>query len=132
MTAYLLDTTALIDFSKRREPAYSQLLAWIDNGDTLAVCAISVAEFYAGLSPREAGEWEEFITALSYWPIQVAEAMRAGQDRYAFARMGKTIAVTDALIAAVARKHQAVLVTNNLKDYPMPDVQLFPLDSRER
>ena len=45
MTTYLLDTTAFIDFSKRREPAYSQLLAWIDNGDALAVCAISVAEY---------------------------------------------------------------------------------------
>lgn len=30
MTTYLLDTTALIDFSKRREPAYSRILAWID------------------------------------------------------------------------------------------------------
>ncbi len=130
MTTYFLDTTALIEFSKRREPAYSQILAWMDNGDSLAVCAISVAEFSAGLSPKEAGEWEEFITALRYWPIRVAEAMRAGQDRSTFARVGTTITVTDALIAAVAREHQAVLVTNNLKDYPMPDVQLLPMMAR--
>lgn len=132
MKTHLLNTTALIDFSKRREPAYSKLLAWIDKGDTLAVGAISVAGSYAGLNPGEAGEWEAFIAALSYWPIGVAEAMRAGQDRYAFARVGKTITVTDAQIAAGARKHQAVLVTNNSKDYPMPDVQLLPLDGRER
>ncbi len=69
MTAYLLDTTALIDFSKRREPAYSQILAWIEEGDTLAACAITVAEFYAGLSVDQARDWEEFVAALEYWRI---------------------------------------------------------------
>ncbi|CCF83058.1 PIN domain protein (fragment) [Nitrolancea hollandica] len=58
--------------------------------------------------------------------------MRAGQDRYTFARIEKAITVTDALIAAAAWEHHAILVTNNLKDYPMPDVQLLPLDGQER
>ena len=98
MTAYLLDTTALIDFSKRREPAYSQILAWIEEGDTLAACAITVAEFYAGLSADQARDWEEFVAALEYWRISPDAAMLAGQDRYRFARQGVAITVTDALI----------------------------------
>jgi predicted nucleic acid-binding protein len=49
VTRYLLDTDAPIDFSKGSEPATSRILSWIDATDIVAVCAISVAEFFAGL-----------------------------------------------------------------------------------
>src|SRR5262245_4587397 len=42
---YLLDTTALIDFSKRFEPARSKILELIDTGHQLAVCCVTAAEF---------------------------------------------------------------------------------------
>jgi predicted nucleic acid-binding protein len=86
MSAYLLDTTALIHFSKRFEPAYSQLLSWIESCETLAVNPIAVAEFYAGLSQPEAEKWEEFISALTYWPISLTAPQKAGQDRYTLAQ----------------------------------------------
>jgi predicted nucleic acid-binding protein len=57
MTRYLLDTDALIEFSKRREPASSRILSWIDEGETVGVCAITVAEFAAGLSPEQLVAW---------------------------------------------------------------------------
>jgi hypothetical protein len=49
MTCYLLDTDAPIHFSKGRDPAFSQVLHWIDTADILAGCAVSVAEYSAGL-----------------------------------------------------------------------------------
>ena len=123
----LVFPTSLIDFSKRREPAASHIVAWIDAGDTLGVCAINVAEFYAGLSQQEASTWGEFISSLTYWPISTAAAMRAGQDRYAFARAGTILTTADALVAAVAREYEAILVTANVDDYPMDDITLFAL-----
>lgn len=53
MTRYLLDTTALIDFSKGREPARTRIPQMIAAGDELAVCAVNVAEFYAGVQPEQ-------------------------------------------------------------------------------
>ena len=53
MSRYLLDTNILIDFSKRREPAFSFVQRAIATGDELGVTAINVAEFYAGLAPSE-------------------------------------------------------------------------------
>jgi len=53
--------------------------------------------------------------------------MHAGQDRYSFARRGRTLSITDMLVAATAREHQAILVTGNVKDYPMTDIDIFPL-----
>lgn len=127
MTRYLLDTDALIDFSKRRDPAYSQILAWIDAGDLLGASAITIAEFYSGLTHDEAVAWEELVSSLAYWDIGVRAAMQAGQDRYRFARQGRIITITDALVAAAARQQGAVLVTGNIKDYPMEDITVFPL-----
>ena len=93
----------------------------------VAVCSITVAEFYAGLSADEAQSWEEFISRLAYLDISPRAAMLAGQDRYSLARKGRTITITDMLVAAAAREHQGVLVTGNVQDYPMTDIGNFPL-----
>ena len=53
MTRYLLDTDALIDFSKGSEPATSHILSWIDAGDTLGVCAICMT---TGISAFDSGD----------------------------------------------------------------------------
>jgi predicted nucleic acid-binding protein len=127
MTRYLLDTDAVIDLSKRREPAFSRILAWIDQGETVGVCAITVAEFAAGLSVEQLSEWEEFLSSLTYWEISLHAAVRAGQDRYSFARQGKAISITDCLVAACSRELDALVVTGNVKDYPMADVQVSSL-----
>lgn len=123
----MLDTDALIDFSKGKEPATSLLLSWIDGNDTVAVCPVSVAEFFAGLPPKETPRWIRFFSTLTYWDISPRAAMRAGQDRYAYARSGRTVTTTDALLAAVAMEHGATLVTGNVKDFPMEELSLLSL-----
>lgn len=52
MIRYLVDTTTVIDFSKGVEPVSSRLLALIDAGDDVGVCAVVVAEFSSGLTPE--------------------------------------------------------------------------------
>jgi len=54
-------------------------------------------------------------------------AERAGDWRYAFARRGVTLAMTDCLIAATAEGHEAGVVTGNLKDFPMAQLRIVPL-----
>lgn len=127
MTRYLLDTDVLIDFSKSIESVTQQLLTWIDGTDIVAVCAISIAEFSAGLTREQAARAESFLTSLTYWDISRHAASHAGQDRYSFARAGISITTTDALLAAVAREYAATLVTSSLKDFPMEDVSLLSI-----
>src|SRR5438093_2631371 len=88
MTRYLLDTTALIDFSKNREPARSKILEMINSADELAVCAINVAEFYAGVPAEKRAIWDEFISSLRFWDISRETARQAGIFRHDFARKG--------------------------------------------
>jgi predicted nucleic acid-binding protein len=128
MTRYLLDTTALIDFSKDREPTRSRVLSMITAGDELGVCAINVAEFYTGVSPAtERPALDQFIRSLAYWEITFGAAVRAGRYRHDFLRTGQTLSTTDVLVAAVARERHATLVTNNPKHYPMADITVLSL-----
>src|SRR6266568_4073055 len=101
MARYLLDTSAIIDLSREQEPAHSLILRLYERGDELGVCAINVAEFYAGLSAEEHPDWGEFFAALTYWPISRQAAIQAGCWRYDYARKGKQLTTTDTLTAAV-------------------------------
>jgi len=122
MTRYLLDTDTLIDFSKGWEPTRSRLLQLIESGEALGVCAITIAEFYAGIPPDNRAVWEEFFAALTYWDITREAATAAGRDRYDFARKGPPITTADSLIGAVAREQHAAILTTNIGDFPMEGV----------
>ncbi len=129
MEKYLLDTTVLIDFSKRREPIVAHVFGLIAAGNDLGLCAISVTEFVAGLSPARWPHWSDSIETLSYWDITREAALHAADYRYTFARQGRTLNTADALIAAVAWEQNATLVTANVRHYPMSDIRVQSLSS---
>jgi predicted nucleic acid-binding protein len=51
-------------------------------------------------------------------------AVRAGRYQADFARRGRTIHTADALIAGTARAHGAILLTDDVRDFPMRDVEV--------
>lgn len=53
--------------------------------------------------------------------------MRAGIDRKMASEAGRTLPVSDCLLAAVAREQQAIVLTSNIKDFPMKDVRVMSL-----
>jgi tRNA(fMet)-specific endonuclease VapC len=132
MSRYLLDTTALIDFSKRRESAFSLVHRFLQNGDEVGVSPVNVVEFYAGLAPSQHAVWDEFFEPLLLWPISLAAAKQAGRFRYDFARQGVSLSTTDTLVAAVTREQRATIVMGNIKDYPMDEISLLPLHQERR
>jgi predicted nucleic acid-binding protein len=50
----------------------------LHQGHKLACCAITVAEVYAGMRPRETRATEEFLAALEYFGTTRAAARTAG------------------------------------------------------
>lgn len=126
-TGYLIDTAVLIDYSRSVEPTRSRVQAMIAAGDDLCTCAVVVAEFYTGLTPTERPTWDAFLGSFRFLHSSWQDAVAAGLDRYANARLGCPLAVSDMLIAAAARAAGAVIVTNNPRDFPLPDVQVISL-----
>jgi predicted nucleic acid-binding protein len=123
---YLLDTTVLIDHLTGRRKAVEMVKSLARQGHVLGVCSINVAELYSGLNSQERASADVLITGLDYFEISPEDAKRAGGYRSEFATKGITLTTADTLIAATAVGYGAILVTANVKDYPMEDLALLP------
>ena len=124
---YLLDADTLIDYIQDRGNTRPRITVMIEQDDEVAVCAITVAEVYSSLSDKRRGIWESWIMALSYWHIGFDVAAQAGTYRKTASEAGRTLSTTDSLLAALARDKDAILLTSNIKDYPMKDVRVLSL-----
>jgi predicted nucleic acid-binding protein len=83
---------------------------------------VTVAEFYAGLVPGSDAVVDNLIASFTYWNITLEEAAAAGQLRYTAARQGETLAVTDTLLAALARSRRATVLSDDPRPYVVTGV----------
>jgi predicted nucleic acid-binding protein len=86
-----------------------------------------VAEVYAGLRASEGRRTLELLSSLHFFPITFPIAELAGRLKQIHGRGGRTLSIADAIIAAVAVHNQLILLTDNTKDFPMKELQLYPL-----
>ena len=127
MASYLLDADAVIDYIKRYPPTIELIRRLIANEDRLCTCDIVLAEVYSGLMPQDEPAGVAFLSAMEFLPASAAAAEQAGRWRYQFARQGRMLPTTDALVAATALEYGATVVTANARDYPMPEVSVLSL-----
>ena len=130
MTRLLLDSTVLIDALRGRAAA-GRVAGLRRTGTEPWVCVISVEEIWRGLRPGEESGVERLFRGLRLAPLGVAEGVRAGSWRRTFAERGVTLHQADCLIAAAAAGVGAALATANVRDFPMPelDVEHWPAGS---
>ena len=127
MATYLLDTSIIIDALNNRRGRREFLLDLVKQGNLLACCPINVTEVYAGMRPKEETATEEFLRSLEYYHVTWPVARLAGLLKRDYGRKGTTLSVADTTIAAVALVHELTLMTDNVKDFPMKDLSLYPL-----
>jgi predicted nucleic acid-binding protein len=123
----LLDTSVLIDALRLRRNRRQWLAELVRAGHTLATSALNLAEVYAGLRPGEEARTKAFLLALECHKITAGIAETAGNLKSEWARKGRTLTLADTLIAAVALQEGCALATDNRKDFPMPELKLYPL-----
>ena len=128
MATYLLDTNIIIDAINEKRSRNQFLLDLAEQqGHTLACCPINVAEVYAGMRPKEKQHTTALLQSLKLYPINFPVAELAGLLKRDHSKRGVTLSLTDAIIAAVAIHNQLTLITDNVKDFPMEELALYPL-----
>lgn len=98
------------------------LLDLLSKGHRLGVCCINVAEVERGLRPAERKMARALLERLEYFDTSREAARRAGRYQADLQRKGKTLHIADAIVAGTVGAQGAVLVTDNLSDFTMPDL----------
>ena len=132
MTLFMLDTDSIADYFANYPSTLTFIDALIARGETMCTCCVVLTEIYSGLSDEDAAKNQEFLSSLLFLPTSPEASVQAGHWHYAYARRGIQLATQDTLIAATALEHRARVVTGNLRDYPMPEVELLPLPRTQR
>ena len=127
MTAYLLDTSVIIDVLNGKRNRDVLLKGLLSQGDLLACCPVNISEIYAGIWLKEEAATEAFLQSLDYYEITWNVAKRAGSLKLHYSKKGQTLPLPDTTIAAVALEYGLTLITDNLKHYPVPQLKLYPL-----
>ena len=127
MATYLLDTSIIVDAINEKKNRNPALIGLAEQGHTLACCPVNVAEVYAGLRPKEEERTAALLHSLQFYPITFQVAELAGRLRRDYGRKGKTLSIPDTMIAAVVLHYQLALITDNVKDFPMPGLSFHSL-----
>ena len=97
------------------------------SGNILACCPVNIAEIYAGMRLREEAATEALLDSLQMLPILPDVARLTGKLKQEYSKKGAPLNLADAMIAATAIYHCAVLITDNLRHFPMPELTLHSL-----
>jgi tRNA(fMet)-specific endonuclease VapC len=120
---YLLDTNILSELIKKQPNPH--LLARLNSASpqALSTSCICVMELRFGSALRNDFEsfWprvtDQILSRVKILPLDLAEALTAGDLLSSLQRTGQPIGIEDILIAATALHHQCTLITANTRHF---------------
>ena len=127
MAVLLLDTTVIVDAINGKRQRHLLLDELLAQRNLLACCGINVTEVYAGMRPHEGSLTEAFLRSLKFYEATWEIARLAGELQNRWRKKGHSLSLPDVTIAAVALTHGLTLLTDNRKDFPMPELALYSL-----
>jgi hypothetical protein len=122
---YLPDTNILIGVITNRKDYAALLERLLAERHLLATCAVIVGEVYNGMRPVEEARTHALMESMEFLPATYEIARVGGILRRDFTRKGKTLSLADTAIAALAMAYKCTLITENVKDFPIPELRLL-------
>jgi len=115
----MVDSDVLIEVTRARDAATLEKWADLSESADVALCTpVSVAELWHGARPSEHPVIRNLFNALVCVPLDAETGTQAGEYLSAYHK-SHGVELGDALIAAAAVQHKAILWTRNRKHYPM-------------
>jgi predicted nucleic acid-binding protein len=121
---YLLDTTFLIDCLRGDAAAISRFDEFFVAGDQPLVNEVVVCELATGARSDRDPAMLALLEPLEFIQPGPEAAVVAGRWRAAALRLGRTLSVADALIAAAAEASDATVLTRNGRDFALTPVSI--------
>lgn len=117
MVAYLLDTTAVIDWLAD----YSGVADWLEarllEGADLGIGPIALAEVIGGTKPEDRTAVRSILDKLTWVPICRDAATKAGELFWEHERQGRRLPFPDLLQAASALVSGRTVICSNLRNF---------------
>jgi predicted nucleic acid-binding protein len=122
MAKHLLDSDILIWVLRGKKQAVD-FVGGLLKEEVPAISVLAFYEVWAGARASEEDTIAEFLSAFEVVDVDREIAKQGARYAVSFRKKGITLSVSDALIAATARNDDLVLVTMNLRHFPMSDIQ---------
>lgn len=132
----LLDTNVLSELMRAKPDP--QVLAWVDAQPSreLVICSITVAEILYGIARMPDGKRKQGLLDLAtamfdedfagyILPFDADAAVHYAEIAADSEARGKVVDMADAQIAAIGRKHDAVIATRNVRHFESLGVALI-------
>ena len=124
---FLVDTDEWISFFNKRDPAL-KLIEELSNKGEIFSSILTVTELRAGWTTGAAKKFMPiFYAQTKIVNISLKAAELAGKFLKDYKSKGISLPTVDTVISATAILGNFQLVTRNKKDYPMPQLKLYPL-----
>ena len=121
----MLDTNVISYIIKNRNYSLIDKFEEISKNHTLCVSSITVAELFYSVKKKGSKKLEvavnEFLSPLEKLSFDANAAFAYGEIRVALELKGNIIGAHDMFIAAHAKSIEAVLVTNNTREFERVD-----------
>ena len=107
----LVDTSAWIEFFRKKAPYYEAILELIDNG---IICCVGIvlAELLQGAKcQREFEVLKEFLYVFDFLPESTEMWKKAGEVSYLLRHKGKAIGLSDCYISVITISNNVQLLT---------------------
>ncbi len=121
---YLLDTNILIELMAGKERWVEKVKRWLEDGEIM-INSIVVAEFLSKASQLEREKLKLLTTRLGVISIDEVIGEVAGNYRQQFLNKKNKVYLLDCLMAATAKVCNLILVTRNVADYSMKDIEVL-------
>ncbi|MBI2028628.1 MAG: PIN domain-containing protein [Candidatus Levybacteria bacterium] len=116
-----------MDFFKKKEEIVNLIIKLVEKGN-LAASVLSITELRSGWTDDQAKfSLQRFYKLVEIKNITKEIAELAGEFRWKYKAKGITLPTIDILIAATAIIEDCQMVTGNRRDFPMPELKLYPL-----
>lgn len=119
----VLDTSVVVDLLRGKIADDSVLDA---TREPVMISTMTVHEVIYGLKDGEAALTDAILSSFAIIPVGIAEAELSAYWRKRYRSEGLTLKLADTTIAATAAIRNAPLATGNVKDFPMPELQIEP------